>query len=144
MVEQSFLVDWSRTKDFWKDWNIKFKVEEMNGASNFEMLFTSYSYNNIDECLTDSNTLKPEVEAGIFNDADCGLMWDNDGIISVANNVIWDLGTDIVPLKAIFLRKKSNKYVIGYSINQTSFDVTNRVIIDKDTVLWSFHNGGAV
>ena len=75
MVEQSFLVDWSRTKDFWKDWNIKFKVEEMNGASNFEMLFTSYSYNNIDECLTDSNTLKPEVEAGIFNDADCGLMW---------------------------------------------------------------------
>lgn len=144
MAEQSFLVDWSRVKNFWRAWNEEFTVQEMNGANNFQLVFSSYTPNNIDDCLTNSGTLTQDVLA-TSTVIDCGLTWDDNGIISISNNVTWNIGHEtIIPLKAIFLRKKENGFVLGYSINQTSFDVTNKVIVDKDTVIWSFHSGGAV
>lgn len=144
MAEQSFLVDWSRVKNFWRAWNEEFTVQEMNGANNFQLVFSSYTPNNIDDCLTSSGTLTQDVLA-TSTVIDCGLTWDDNGIISISNNVTWNIGNEtIIPLKAIFLRKKENGFVLGYSINQTSFDVTNKVIVDKDTVIWSFHSGGAV
>ena len=144
MVEQSFLVDWSRVKNFWRAWNEEFTVQEMNGANNFQLVFSSYTPNNIDDCLTNSGTLTQDVLA-TSTVIDCGLTWDDNGIISISNNVTWNIGNEtIIPLKAIFLRKKENGFVLGYSINQTSFDVTNKVIVDKDTIIWSFHSGGAV
>lgn len=144
MVEQSFLVDWSRVKNFWRAWNEEFTIQEMNGANNFQLVFSSYTPNNIDDCLTNSGTLTQDVLA-TSTVIDCGLTWDDNGIVSISNNVTWNIGHEtIIPLKAIFLRKKENGFVLGYSINQTSFDVTNKVIVDKDTVIWSFHSGGAV
>ena len=144
MAEQSFLVDWSRVKNFWRAWNEEFTIQEMNGANNFQLVFSSYTPNNIDDCLTNSGTLTQDVLA-TSTVIDCGLSWDDNGIVSISNNVTWNIGHEtIIPLKAIFLRKKENGFVLGYSINQTSFDVTNKVIVDKDTVIWSFHSGGAV
>ena len=144
MAEQSFLVDWSRVKNFWRAWNEEFTIQEMNGANNFQLVFSSYTPNNIDDCLTNSGTLTQDVLA-TSTVIDCGLTWDDNGIVSISNNVTWNIGHEtIIPLKAIFLRKKENGFVLGYSINQTSFDVTNKVIVDKDTVIWSFHSGGAV
>ena len=144
MAEQSFLVDWSRVKNFWRAWNEEFTIQEMNGANNFQLVFSSYTPNNIDDCLTNNGTLTQDVLA-TSTVIDCGLTWDDNGIVSISNNVTWNIGHEtIIPLKAIFLRKKENGFVLGYSINQTSFDVTNKVIVDKDTVIWSFHSGGAV
>lgn len=141
MAEDSILIDWSRVPTFWRDWNVNFKVDAMNGTtSNFKMVFVSFAYDTIDECLSGGH-LKPEVLAGVSETIPCGLLWDDNGIIKVSDAVTWNIGDDIIPLKAIFLTT-SDDYVIGYSINNTSFEVTNKVMIDKDTILWSITTGG--
>ena len=141
MAEDSILIDWSRVSTFWRDWNVKFKVDGMNGStSNFNIVFVSFAYDTIDECLS-GGQLKPEVLAGVSATIPCGLSWDDNGIVRVANAVTWNIGDDIVPLKGVFLTT-SDGHVIGYSINNTSFEVTNQLIIDKDTILWSFQTGG--
>ena len=141
MAEDSILIDWSRVPTFWRDWNVKFKVDAMNGStSNFNLVFVSFAYDTIDECLSGGN-LKPEVLAGVSETIPCGLLWDDNSIIKVSDAVTWNIGDEIIPLKAIFLTT-SDGYVIGYSINNTSFEVTNKVMIDKDTILWSITTGG--
>lgn len=142
MAEQSFMVDWSRVPDFFTYWNKRFDVDAMNGTiGNFQIVFSSYAPDNIQDCL-DGTVLSENVE--ITYPVDCGLEWDYEGIISIANDIVWNVGDEIIPLKAIFLRNKANGYVLGYSINQTSFDVTNQVILEEGTVLWSIHTGGYV
>lgn len=142
MVEQSFMVDWSRVPDFFTYWNKLYDVSAMNGTvGNFEIVFSSYAPDNIQDCL--AGTLLNE-DVIITHREDCGLEWDTNGIVSIFTDVIWNVGDEIIPLKAIFLRNKVNGVVMGYSINQTSFDITNQVILDADTVLWSIHTGGYV
>lgn len=142
MVEQSFMVDWSRVPDFFTYWNKLYDVSAMNGTvGNFEIVFSSYAPDNIQDCL--AGTLLNE-DVVITHREDCGLEWDTNGIVSIFTDVIWNVGDEIIPLKAIFLRNKANGVVMGYSINQTSFDITNQVILDGGTVLWSFHTGGYV
>lgn len=142
MVEQSFMVDWSRVPDFFTYWNKLYDVSAMNGTvGNFEIVFSSYAPDNIQDCL--AGTLLNE-DVVITHREDCGLEWDTNGIVSIFTDVIWNVGDEIIPLKAIFLRNKANGVVMGYSINQTSFDITNQVILDGGTVLWSFHTGGNV
>lgn len=142
MVEQSFMVDWSRVPDFFTYWNKLYDVSAMNGTvGNFEIVFSSYAPDNIQDCL--AGTLLNE-DVVITHREDCGLEWDSNGIVSIFTDVIWNVGDEIIPLKAIFLRNKANGVVMGYSINQTSFDITNQVILDADTVLWSIHTGGYV
>ena len=143
MAEESILVDWSRTPNFWRKWNIDFKVDEMSGDNNFQLVFVSYAPDTIDECL-DGDVLNEDTESGTVRRINCGLRWDNDGIITIADDVVWDIGNEIIPLKAIFLVNKQTQFVLGYSINIKSFDVTNRLIVDGGTRLWAFHNGGAV
>ena len=141
MAEDSILIDWSRVSTFWRDWNVKFELDAMNGSSsNFNLVFVSFAYDTIDECLSNGQ-LKSEVLQGVSETVPCGLLWDDTGIIKVADTVTWNIGDEVVPLKAIFLTT-SDGHVIGYTINNTSFEVTNKVMIDKDTILWSLNTGG--
>ena len=141
MAEDSILIDWSRVSTFWRDWNVKFKVDGMNGStSNFNIVFVSFAYDTIDECLS-GGKLKPEVLAGVSETIPCGLLWDDTEVIKIADDVVWDMHDSIIPIKAIFLTTNDG-HVMGYSINITSFEVTNKLIIEKDTILWSIHTGG--
>ena len=141
MAEDSILIDWSRVPTFWRDWNVKFKVDGMNGStSNFNIVFVSFAYDTIDECLS-GGKLKPEVLAGVSETIPCGLLYDDTELVKIADDVEWTIGDNIIPIKAIFLTTDDG-YVMGYSINISSFEVTNKLIIEKDTILWSFHSGG--
>lgn len=135
---QSYIFDFKRVKDFFEQWNIKFKVSEMNGANNFELVLASYSPSNIDECLTSNGTLNANVTDTIV--ANLGLVWSNYEI-RVANNVTFTIGDSTVPIKSVFVRHKNSGYVMGYCINQNAFNVTNQVIFDKDTIIWAIFDG---
>ena len=50
-------------------------------------------------------------------------------------------GDDIFSLKAVFIRNKNTGFVMGYSINNTAFEITNVVKLEKDTILWSITDG---
>ena len=135
--EQSFLFDFQRSPTFLDNMNVKFHLLEMNSSNNFQVVFSTYAPTNIQDCLSSDGTLNSDVT--IQESLDCCLKWEND-IISIRNDVTWNIGDAYYPLKAVFIRNKSNGYVMGYSINITSFEVTNEVIFEEDTILWSFRD----
>lgn len=140
MTEHSYLFDFRRVSDFFSQWNVKFRTMEMNGGANFEIVLASFSPSNIGDCLTNNGILDTSQVTGT-KVANLGLKWE-DETITIANDVIFNLGTEIMPLKAVFIRNKTSKYVMGYSINQNSVSITNQVIFDKGTILWGIHDGG--
>ena len=138
MVEVSHLFDWSRTPLFLTKWGKSFDVASMNGASNFQLVVASYSPSDIEDCLDANGTLNNDVT--VAQAIDCGLKWQDD-VIKLNADVTWSIGDSIVPLKALFLRDKNSGFVLGYSINNTSFEVTNQLKFNKDTIFWSIING---
>lgn len=139
MTEHSYLFDFRRVSDFFSQWNVKFHTMEMNGGANFELVLSSYCPDNIEDCLSSNGSLNSDVT--VSRTANLGLNWSND-TVTVANDVTFTIGNTTEPLKAIFIRHKSSKYVMGYSINMNSFTITNKVVFDKDTIIWSIHDGG--
>lgn len=132
---QSYLFDFNRVDSFFDEWNKKFDVEDMNGSNNFEIVVSSYSSNNIDECLNANGTLNTTVVTGTYSQ-NLALTWANN-TIKVAFDVTFNFGDNIVPLKSAFIRDKSTGYVMGYSIFMNTFNVTNQLVVDAETVLWS-------
>lgn len=135
MTEVSHLFDWSRTSLFLQRMGKSFDLEKMNGADNFQLVFSSYAPSSIDACLTANGTLNGDVTPTQVSD--CSLKW-NEETISLGADVTWSIGDAIVPLKSIFLRDKATGFVLGYSINNTAFEVTNQLKVSKDTIFWSF------
>lgn len=135
---QSYIFDFQRVPRFFKDWNVNFKVDDMQKTDNlFQIVFCDIAPDNLVDCLN-GTVLNGNVN--IVGTCDISLNYDND-VISVRNDATWTIGENIKQIKAIFVRVKSTGYVMGYSINTTAFDVTNEVVIEKDTILWSIVNG---
>ena len=132
---QSFLFDFKKVRDFWDNWNIKFKIADMGVANKFQLVFCTYSPNNIDDCLNDNGQINT-TNVTVNDVIDCKLSW-NDNTISFGDDATLTIGDDELMLKAIFLRDKTTGYVMAYSINMTEFDVTNTLTFDEGTVIWS-------
>ena len=134
-MSQSYLFDFYRVDTFFEQFNKKFDVSDMDGTNNFEIVVSSYSPNNISECLNNDGTLNTTVVTGTYVQ-NLPLLWANN-TVKVAFDVTFDFSTNIVPLKSLFIRDKSTGYVMGYSIFMNTFNVTNQMVFDADTILWS-------
>ena len=139
MSIQSYIFDIKEVPSFFDDWNIRFRLMDMDGASNkFKFVFSDYAPSDIGECL-DGKVLSSSVN--VASSVDCKLKWDKDSrVISVKGDVQWTIGDNDYPLKAVFLCNKSDNYVLGYCIHTNSFTVTNKVKIEDGTILWSITN----
>ena len=147
MATQSYLFNFSRIDTFYENININFNIADMTGAENkFEFVLSSYSYDNIEECIDSNGELKSEVITDENYIVDCPLNWNNndDGTntITLASDVEWDFGDEIVPVKAVFLRDATTGYVMGFSINMQPITVTNTLTFNEDTILWTVTDGG--
>ena len=134
---QSYIYDFQRVPRFFDDMNVngKFKLLDMDGASsNFQIVFCSYSPSNLDDCIGSDGKLTSDVT--VQQAVDCKLKWENNAI-SVVGDTQWTIGDNVYPLKAVFIRDKVTQYVLGYCINIMSFEVTNKIIFDGGTILWS-------
>lgn len=143
MVVQSYLFDFQRTPLFFDKLNIDYSVLEMQSSNNlFEIVFSDYASDNINECLNGSvlNTDNVHIAQSGNAKVDCSLKWEND-TIRIRNDVEWTIGDNNIFLKAMFLRHKATGSVLGYCIHMNSFDVTNKVKFDADTILWSIVDG---
>ena len=140
---QSYLFDFERVPMFFDKMNISYKLLEMNSSNNFQLVFSDYASDNIQDCLNLDGTLNTtNVHIAQSGSAvvDFSLKWDNE-IISVRNDTTWTVGDANVFLKAVFIRNKATGFVLGYCIHMNSFDVTNTVTLPKDTILWSIQDG---
>lgn len=147
MAEQSYVFDFSRVPSFFEHFNIDFHISDMDGSSaKFQLVLAEYGGNNIDEYLDESGCLDTDivsVDTILVEDCKLSCTFDDygDATIKLAENVTFDiqdtLGDVNIPLKAVFLRDKTTGYVMGYSINIVSFNVTNAVVFDDDVIFWS-------
>lgn len=143
MAEQSYVFDFSRVPSFFEHFNIDFHISDMDGNSaKFQLVISEYGGNNIDEYLDasgclDTNIISPATL--LVEDCKLSCTFDDygDATIKLAESVTFDVGDVNIPLKAIFLRDKTTGYIMGYSINLVSFNVTNAVVFDDDVIFWN-------
>ena len=134
MEEQSYLFDFKAVDDLLYMWNSTFHTSDMDGVNpNYELVFCTDAPSNIGDCLS-GGTLNSNVT--VKQAVDCKLLF-KDNIISFKGNTVWNIGEEEVTLKAVFLRDKSNGYVMAYNINIDYFYVTNKLMFDDGTILWS-------
>lgn len=156
MAEQSYLFDFTRVDSFIDNLNVGFFIDEMfrvtgydsenqeyeydddNIGNNFQLVICLYGGDNIENYI-DSDGYLTVTENILVTD--CALDYYNRGngasSIELHGNVEFDIGADAnIPIKAIFLRSKSTNYVMGYSINNRPFTVTNKVVFDDDVIFW--------
>ena len=155
MAEQSYIFDFTRTPTFFENFNIKFSVNDMYQVSsinsdgsyeysnspsdNFELVWVDYGADNISDYLNNDGTLKSSIN--VYDTQSCGLDWVkdefNDVRIELHDEVEFTIGDTNVPLKAILLRDATTGFVMGYSINMTSFSVTYKAVFDSDVIFWN-------
>lgn len=148
-TERSYIFDFSRVPSFFAHMNvcddgIGFKLSDMDGETlNYELVICQSGGDNIGDYL-DSDGLLDEAtidpQGTLLLSEDCSLKCNIDEYgdmqIRIGAETTFDIGEQNIPLKAIFLRDKATKYVMGYSINMVAFTVTNKVIFDEDVIFW--------
>lgn len=155
MAEQSYIFDFTRTPTFFENFNIKFSVNDMYQVSsinsdgsyeysnspsdNFELVWVDYGADNISDYLNNDGTLKSSIN--VYDAQSCGLDWVkdefNDVRIELHDEVEFTIGDTNIPLKAILLRDATSGFIMGYSINMTSFSVTYKAVFDSDVIFWN-------
>lgn len=139
-MSESYIFDFSVPKNFLRYLNIYYNIADMNGADGkFEFVLASYSEDNIKDCVDGNNKLNNKVT--VYSAADAGLLYSEDdkgdSTIKTSKPVVFDIGEDIVPLKAVFVRDKTSKTVFLYCININPITVTNSFTIDENVVLYT-------
>lgn len=135
----SYLFDFHISPLFFENgWNDRFTVNAMKqNANNFEVVYCTHAPININECLT-GGVLNNNVT--VHSSVPLNLKYE-DGVISVRADSTFNIGNNVIPLKAVFIRDANTKFVLGYDIHNTAFDVTNQILLAKDTIIWSLTNG---
>lgn len=143
MEVYSYIFDFHRSPSFFDGWNNNFQVNSMRqDANNFEVVYCTYAPSDINDCLN-GGVLNDDVTIADGGVCNLNLKYE-DEIVSVRRDSTFSIGNVVIPLKAVFIRDKTSKFVLGYSINDTSFDVTNEVKLAEDTIIWSFVDGESV
>lgn len=137
---QSYIFDFSRVPSFFEHFNIDFNVSDMDGSSKFELVLVKHGGDNIEDYLNNDGTLNISDDSSEVLKTNCGLDFVRDEFgdakIELHDAVEFNVGDTNIPLKAVFLRDDSTKYVMGYSINRVPFTVTNKVVFDEDVIFW--------
>ena len=135
---QSYTFDFTEPSRFFDNWNVRFKTMEMNGGNNYQLVLSNYSPSNFDECVDGGGVLNSDVT--VLTTLNCPLSWDGEKV-SIASDVEYNIGTSTTQtLKAVFLKNKNTGYVLGYCIFANSITVTNKVIFEEGTVLYTISN----
>jgi len=160
MAEQSYLFDFTRTDDFFENFNINFKLEDMfkvtgydsetqaytyeddTIGANYELAIILYGDDNFSMYL-DTTSSYSKVKSNLMENAmveDVSLDWynrgDGEATIELHGSVTFEIGDDNVPIKAVVLQDKTTKCVLGYSINMKPFSATNQIVFDDDVIFW--------
>ena len=142
--EVSVNVDVHSVDDFMTQWNSTFRLSEMSGIQGmYEIVVASNTQPNIKQNL-DNGRLNSNVTIATINGnqaiLDCPLVWNgNENTIRIANDVTLNIGATFINFKAFFIRHKSSGYVMGYWINDNPIEITNKVIFEANTILWSIN-----
>ncbi len=131
---ESFPIDLIMVDSFAHEHNLKWSVSDL--ANGVELVFSSDCPDNIENCLTNTGTLAMNVAVDLQTDIKLGANTEN-----VNNNFMYITESldvtidDNFDVKGLFLRVKSNGYVMGYMINQKPMRFCNKIMFEADNVL---------
>ena len=145
---QSLVFDFKKSPTFFQRWNKEFDVEDLdaNGIINatFKIVIVDdVCEDNIEECLNSSGQLTYSSPHTITQD--CSLKYTREGLereyISLNGDVhfIFEEGENF-SLKGAFLTTNGG-YVLGYSINQQSLNITNEMIFEDTLIFFDIIEG---
>lgn len=140
---QSFIFDFKKSPTFFtKGWNKKFDVDDLSNETINIVLVDDICDDNISDCIdsggeliyTSSNTLSENCTLNFVEED------ENRCYIQLDDDVTFDLDNDNFSMKGAFLTDSSG-YVIGYSINQYSLNITNEMVFEKDLIFFDIVEG---
>ena len=150
-----------RVDSFFDDINREncFDTQDMDGVSpNFRLVLASECASDINDCLDEDGTLitpyDSENNKGVSlvpvdgSDGLCSLLWsqgvNGERTMSMSDSTLtYDLGEDVVPIKALFLVAVNNGtgYVIAYCILDKEIEKKRTLILPVDGLVWSVRYG---
>lgn len=139
MVEQeSFPIDLTFVDDFDETINTsKWSLSLFDGTAKCELVFSSDCPNNISDCLNSSGTLNNSVS--VDTRADIKLLVNKETVRNKFLYISESLTVNIsenFDVKGLFLRNKSNGYVLAYMINPNRpMRFCRKIIFEEGNVL---------
>ena len=134
---QSYPFDLILVPNAIKKYNVSYSDSDFDGTNKWQLVISTICPDNIADCLNNSGLLNGSVN-NVAN-ADIGLeLVEQDATnshVKIKNNINITLNDDI-DVKGIFLRKKSNNYVLMGMINQTPMRFCEKIMFEKDNILF--------
>lgn len=96
---------------------------------------------NIEDCLNSDNQLR--YAESHMRSMECYLVYtetDGKGHIALSGDVTFTLGATNFAMKGAFLTNDAG-YVMGYSINTSSLNITNALIFEEGLRFWDIYEG---
>ena len=141
MVE-SCILDFDKSPSFMQKWNKEFDVEDIGTDCFYIVLIDDICEDNISDVLDNENKISYSEEHLLS--LPCNLKYEDDGdnaYISLDGTVTHTFESDErFNMKGVFVTNQSG-YVMGYSINQYSMNISNQFILDDGLKLWSILEG---
>ena len=142
---QSYIFDFKKSPSFMRKWNKEFDVEDI-GTNCFNIvLVDDVCDDNIEDVLNLDGQIKYNESHLII--AECGLNYviDDDSHEHIILNGeveidFADLDIDDFNMKGCFITNDGG-YVMGYSINTFSLNISNGIIFENGLYLWSIIEG---
>ena len=142
---QSYVFDFKKNPSLMSKWNKEFDVEDIGTNCFYIVLVDDICDDNFADCLddgqlrySDGHTIKAEcsLEYVINNNAE-SIVLDGDVTIDFADEEF----TDGFKMKGAFLTTDSG-YILGYSINQFSINITTQMIFEDGLTFFDVIEGG--
>ncbi len=128
---------------FDKKHNVSYSDSDFDGTAKWEIVFSATCPNNIPDCLNVStgvlnNTVAVTARSDIklkLNETDDGVIDYYNSSVVIHENLTMSLNADI-DVKGIFLRKKSNGFVLMAMVNNKPMRFVDGVTFEAGNVLF--------
>jgi len=121
---------------FRKKYNVSYSDSDFDGTNKWEIVIATVCPDNLNDCLDSSGVL---TGVTVADSEDISLNLTENGnigcYVTIKNNVTMSLDSD-VDVKGLFLRKKSNNFILMGMVNQKPMRFCDGMTFEKDNVLF--------
>lgn len=130
-------IDFITTPLFDKKHNVSYSDSDFDDTAKWQIVISNDCPDNIPDCLNSNGLLNSNVTVSATADIKLHLeeVDDYNSYVTIAENLSMSLSED-VDMKGLFLRKKSNNFVLMAMVNQTPMRFCDGVTFEKDNVLF--------
>ena len=134
---QSIPFDLIRSPLARKKYNVEFDDSDFDGTANFEIVLSDDCPDNVEDCIDSTGVLKSGFSTTTLGDIKLELIeYDDYSCEVVISETVEFLVDGDIDVKGIFLQKKSNDFVVGYSIVPKAVRFCDKLVFEESNVLW--------